>query len=373
MHEQVQRGQRDRNRASGESVFAGQARLASTCCWPAASASRRFMAQMHDLRAGNVPYEIALQRRARRSHGAIANCCRATSRRRPQALSRQQRPFIDIEGLLVDQPLGTHVYVCGPAGMIDARTGHGARAGLARQPYALRAVRRAARRRGIRCAPGEVRASTCMSYPDQSLLEAIEAAGSRAFLICAAAGSAASAAPRCSSSMANSFTTTTFCPTRRRHRAGSSCRAFPGPDAKNWSSIFRERLDERCIQTGRDLPRRLTRFATTPDGDSPLSAAVSRRQIHVLGEYRAASSRATRVGGRVRHRLRRALCRGVSGARLVSEGRPAALPGAAAHDERAVGHASSSAWSRWRSRLSAEIHARPAGQPVGSGPIGPSG
>jgi ferredoxin-NADP reductase len=77
-----------------------------------------FMAQLHDLRLTRVPYELHYATRSPQ-HGAY---CESLARAEPERVHLYHdcdRHFIDIEGLLSRQPLGTHVYVCGPAGMIS--------------------------------------------------------------------------------------------------------------------------------------------------------------------------------------------------------------------------------------------------------------
>jgi hypothetical protein len=53
--------------------------------------------------------------------------------------------------------------------------------------------------------------------------------------------------------------------------------------------LYSRRVYERGIQTRRDLPRRL-HLPQQPAGDPALSAAVSGRRVHVLGQHRAASA-----------------------------------------------------------------------------------
>lgn len=76
-----------------------------------------FMAQLEDLRGGPVPYELHYSVRSP-EHAAFL----------PRLLERQhgkvrmyydsEGQAIDFDGLLAAQPLGTHVYTCGPAGLI---------------------------------------------------------------------------------------------------------------------------------------------------------------------------------------------------------------------------------------------------------------
>ena len=76
-----------------------------------------FMAQLHDLRLSDVPYEMHYATRSP-EHGAYCGLLAAAEPQRLRLYHDCNNHFIDIEGLLSRQPLGTHVYVCGPAGMI---------------------------------------------------------------------------------------------------------------------------------------------------------------------------------------------------------------------------------------------------------------
>jgi dimethylamine monooxygenase subunit B len=76
-----------------------------------------FMAQLHDLRLANVPYELHYATRSPQ-HGAYCDLIAQAEPERVHLYHDSARRFIDFEDLLSRQPLGTHVYVCGPAGMI---------------------------------------------------------------------------------------------------------------------------------------------------------------------------------------------------------------------------------------------------------------
>jgi ferredoxin-NADP reductase len=141
-----------------------------------------FLAQLHDLRMSEVPYELHYATRSPQ-HGAY---CQLISRLEPQR-SRlyhdSNRHFIDIEGLLSQQPLGTHVYVCGPAGMITrvldtARTLGWPDSHVHYEKFAAPPTGDAfdvhLQKSGI----------DLHVLPDQSLLEAIEAAGVDAPYLC---------------------------------------------------------------------------------------------------------------------------------------------------------------------------------------------
>ncbi len=77
------------------------------------------LAHLEDLRGGAVSHELHYAVRSPQ-HAAFAQRLRdcAGERVRIYASSAGQR--LDIDALLSGQPLGTHVYACGPAGLIDA-------------------------------------------------------------------------------------------------------------------------------------------------------------------------------------------------------------------------------------------------------------
>ena len=141
-----------------------------------------FMAQLHDLRAGNVPYELHYATRSP-EYGAY---CELLSGNEPTAVSLYHdcnKHFIDIEGLLGDQPLGTHVYVCGPAGMIT-RVLDTARA-LGWPDSHVHYEKFAAPPTGDAFDATLLQSGIDVHVqPDQSLLEAIEAAGVDAPYLC---------------------------------------------------------------------------------------------------------------------------------------------------------------------------------------------
>jgi ferredoxin-NADP reductase len=76
-----------------------------------------FMAQLEDLHAGSVPYELHYSVRSP-EHAAFLRRLQARESGRVHMYYDSLNQMIDFEGLLSGQPLGTHVYVCGPAGFI---------------------------------------------------------------------------------------------------------------------------------------------------------------------------------------------------------------------------------------------------------------
>jgi dimethylamine monooxygenase subunit B len=80
-----------------------------------------FMAQLEDLRHGEVPYELHYSVRGP-EHAAFLARLREREGERVLMYYRSEGQTIDFDGLLKAQPLGTHVYVCGPARLIERVT-----------------------------------------------------------------------------------------------------------------------------------------------------------------------------------------------------------------------------------------------------------
>ncbi len=141
-----------------------------------------FMAQLHDLRLTDVPYELHYATRSPQ-HGAYCQLLAATDPKCVRLYHDCNNHFIDIEGLLAHQPLGTHVYVCGPAGMIN-RVLETARA-LGWPDSHVHYEKFAAPPTG-EAFEVYLQGSGINVHvpPDQSLLEAIEAAGVDAPYLC---------------------------------------------------------------------------------------------------------------------------------------------------------------------------------------------
>ncbi len=80
-----------------------------------------FMAQLEDLHQGRVPYELHYCVRSP-EHAAFLARLREREGERVHVYYDSDGEAIDFDRLLAAQPLGTHVYVCGPAGMINRVT-----------------------------------------------------------------------------------------------------------------------------------------------------------------------------------------------------------------------------------------------------------
>jgi ferredoxin-NADP reductase len=77
-----------------------------------------FLAQLEDLRDGPAPYELHYAVRSP-EHAAFLNRLREREGDRVHIYYDCEDQAIPFDALLADQPLGTHVYVCGPAGLIN--------------------------------------------------------------------------------------------------------------------------------------------------------------------------------------------------------------------------------------------------------------
>ncbi len=76
-----------------------------------------FLAQLEDLHGAAVPYEMHYAVRSA-AHAAFLNRLRERAGDRLTLYDDSAHQTIDFDRLLSSQPLGTHVYVCGPAGLI---------------------------------------------------------------------------------------------------------------------------------------------------------------------------------------------------------------------------------------------------------------
>lgn len=77
-----------------------------------------FLAQMVQHEAAGTEFELHLAVRGR-AHGAYLDELEARYGTRIHVYADDEGERIDLERLLAAQPLGTHLYVCGPAGMME--------------------------------------------------------------------------------------------------------------------------------------------------------------------------------------------------------------------------------------------------------------
>jgi ferredoxin-NADP reductase len=141
-----------------------------------------FLAQLEDLHDGVIPYELHYAVRAV-DHAAFAERLRAREGGRVRFYFDSAAQAIDFDGLLSGQPLGTHVYVCGPGGMINRVLATARRWGW--PDSHVHWEKFSAPPSGLAFEVFLARAQIGVKVlPDQSLLEAIEAAGVEVPYLC---------------------------------------------------------------------------------------------------------------------------------------------------------------------------------------------
>jgi dimethylamine monooxygenase subunit B len=142
-----------------------------------------FMAMMEQLSREGRPFELHYAVRTR-AHGAYWKQLQERyGEHRVRTYCDAESLFIPVAELLEHQPLGTHLYVCGPGGMIDGVLGSAREAGWPEQnlhcerfvaPPPGNPFQVVLQRSGKEVAVGE----------HQSILEAVEAAGVDAPFLC---------------------------------------------------------------------------------------------------------------------------------------------------------------------------------------------
>jgi ferredoxin-NADP reductase len=141
-----------------------------------------FLAQLEDLHGGGVSYELHYSVRSP-EHAAFLQRLREREGDKVRLYYDSESQTVDFDGLLSNQPLGTHVYVCGPAGLINRVIATATHCGwpashvhweqFAAPPVGDAFQAFLARTQLIVHVP-----------PDQSLLESIEAAGVEVPYLC---------------------------------------------------------------------------------------------------------------------------------------------------------------------------------------------
>lgn len=141
-----------------------------------------FMAQIKQLSAMNGHFELHYACR-NKSLGSYADTLTSVFPNNVHVYFDDQKQTIELENLLNGQQLGTHIYVCGPKGMIDWVRGKAAELGWPRE--AIHYEEFLAPQSGK---PFEVKLAVSNKVikvgEHQSLLEAIEAAGVDAPYLC---------------------------------------------------------------------------------------------------------------------------------------------------------------------------------------------
>jgi ferredoxin-NADP reductase len=141
-----------------------------------------FLAQLEDLHGGAVPYELHYSVRSS-EHAAFLDRLQRREGGRLHMYYDSEGQLVPYETLLAAQPLGTHVYVCGPAGMINhviatARACGWPDSHIHWEQFSAPPVGDAFE---VFLARAKI---TVRVPPDQSLLESIEAAGVEVPYLC---------------------------------------------------------------------------------------------------------------------------------------------------------------------------------------------
>jgi ferredoxin-NADP reductase len=141
-----------------------------------------FLAQLEDLHGGPVPYELHYSVRSP-EHAAFLQRLQRRAGGRLHVYYDSEGQVMPCETLLAGQPLGTHVYVCGPAGMINhviatARSCGWPDSHIHWEQFSAPPVGDAFE---VFLARAKI---TVRVPPDQSLLESIEAAGVEVPYLC---------------------------------------------------------------------------------------------------------------------------------------------------------------------------------------------
>jgi ferredoxin-NADP reductase len=142
-----------------------------------------FMAMMEQFSRDNVAFELHYAMRSR-EHGAFwQDLVKRYGSRRIKIYCDGENSLIPIETIVENQPLGTHLYVCGPAGMIDGVLLTALEAGWPREN--LHAERFLAPPAGLPFQVTLAQSDKAITVGEhQSILEAVEAAGCDAPYMC---------------------------------------------------------------------------------------------------------------------------------------------------------------------------------------------
>ncbi len=142
-----------------------------------------FLAMMAQFSDEHTPFELHYAMRSRR-HGAFWQSLVETyGPARVKVYFDDEKMFIPVATILENQPLGTHMYVCGPSGMIDAFLAAGRDAGWPKEN--LHSERFLAPPPGRPFDVALARSGRTVSVGEhQSVLEAVEEAGIDAPYMC---------------------------------------------------------------------------------------------------------------------------------------------------------------------------------------------
>lgn len=141
-----------------------------------------FIAMAHQLASLNLPFQLHYAMRSR-ERGAYAESLKAAFQDRVTLYRDDEGNFIPIDALLRNQPLGSHLYVCGPEGMINGVLDAAITAGWPKE--SLHAERFLAPPSGMPFTIRLARSGVTIRVDEhQSILEAVEAVGIEAPYLC---------------------------------------------------------------------------------------------------------------------------------------------------------------------------------------------
>ncbi len=142
-----------------------------------------FIAMMEQMAQEGRKFELHYALRSR-SHGAYwQELVARHGAHRIKIYCDAEKLFIPVEQILANQPLGSHMYVCGPAGMIDAVLGKGKAQGWPKQSMHFERFLAPASGKPFEAVLARA-GKSIMVGEHQSILEAIEAAGVDAPYMC---------------------------------------------------------------------------------------------------------------------------------------------------------------------------------------------
>ena len=116
-----------------------------------------FIAMMEQFSRDNIAFELHYAIRSR-SHGAYwQHLIDRYGPRRIKIYVDEEKSYIPVAAITDNQPLGTHLYVCGPAGMIDGVLMTALKAGMAEGKPAFGTLPGATRRPAVPGLPRKIR------------------------------------------------------------------------------------------------------------------------------------------------------------------------------------------------------------------------
>lgn len=142
-----------------------------------------FLAMMKQMAPQNIPFELHYAVRTR-THGAYwKELAEQYGAHRVKIYCDEEKLFIPVDDIVSNQPLGTHLYVCGPKGMINGVLGKAAALGWPAQNLHSEEFLAPPPGRPF-IANMQRSGKTVEVHSHQSILEAAEAAGIEAPYLC---------------------------------------------------------------------------------------------------------------------------------------------------------------------------------------------